>query len=84
LKRATGSLEAKRQGNGGGHGKLSGVAGWFWGRIKEKGDLSLDELVIKLCDVQGMKAHRVSVWQHLRGSGLTHKKRLAGRPTEAA
>jgi transposase len=84
LKRATGSLEAKRQGNGGGHGRLSGVAGWIRGRINEKGDLTLDELVIKLRDVQGMKAHRVSVWRHLRGSGLTHKKRLAGRPTEAA
>ena len=29
LKRTTGSLEAKKQGNGGGHGKLSGVvADW--------------------------------------------------------
>jgi len=26
FKRATGSLEAKQQGNGGGHGKLAGVA----------------------------------------------------------
>ena len=44
LKRRTGSLEAKRQGNGGGHGKLAGVAGWTLRRIKEKRDLTLDEL----------------------------------------
>jgi hypothetical protein len=52
------------------------VAGWIRGRIKEKGDLTLDELVVELCDVQGMKAHRTSVWRHLRGSGLTHKEDL--------
>jgi len=39
LKRATGSLEAKLQGNGGGHGKLAGVADWTLRRIKEKRDL---------------------------------------------
>ena len=36
LKRDTGSLEAKPQGNGGGHGKLAGVADWIGRRIKEK------------------------------------------------
>ena len=34
LKRRTGSLEAKSQGNGGGHGKLAGVAGWIVRRIR--------------------------------------------------
>lgn len=84
LKRVTGSLEAKPQGNGGGHGKLSGVADWTLRRIKEKRCLTLDELVVELRDVQGVFAHRVSVWRHLRGLGLTHKKRLAGRRAEAA
>ena len=28
LKKATGALRAKPQGNGGGHGKLAGVASW--------------------------------------------------------
>jgi len=84
LKRATGSLEAKQQGNGGGHGKLAGVADWIRGRIKEKRDLTLDELVVELRDVQGVEAHRTSVWRHLRGFGLTHKKRLAGGRAEAA
>jgi len=76
LKRATASLEAKRQGNGGGHGKLAGISDWIRGRIKEKRDLTLDELVVELRDVQGVEAHRVSVWRHLRGLGLTHKKDL--------
>jgi len=84
LKRTTGSLEARKQGNGGGHGKLSGVADWTLRRIREKCRLTLDEMVVKLRDVQGMKAHRVPVWRHLRGLGLTHKKRPAGRPAEAA
>jgi len=76
LKRTTRSLEAKKQGNGGGHGKLGGVADWIGRRIREKGDLILDELVVELREVQGVEAHRVSVWRHLRGLGLTHKKDL--------
>ena len=84
LKRATGSLAAKPQGNGGGHGKLAGVAGWTLRRIKEKRDLTLDELVVELCDGHGALAHRVSVWRHLRGLGLTHEKRPAGGRAEAA
>ena len=84
LKRTTGSLEAKKQGNGGGHGKLAGVADWTLRRIREKGDLTLDELVVELRDVQGVEAHRVSVWRRLRGLGLTHKKRYLRHPAEAA
>jgi transposase len=84
LKRTTGSLGAKKQGNGGGHGKLSAAAGWIRRRIKEKRDLTLDELVVELREVEGVKAHRVSVWRHLRGLGLTHKKRPAGGRAEAA
>ena len=77
LKRATGSLQAKPQGNGGGFGKLSGVADWIARRIKEKRDLTLDELVVELRCGHGVEAHRGSVWRRLRGLGLTHKKRLA-------
>ena len=84
LKRATGSLAAKPRGNGGGHGKLAGVAGWIERRIKEKRDLTLDELVAELREGHGALAHRVSVWRHLRGLGLTHKKRPARRRAEAA
>jgi transposase len=84
LKRTTGSLEAKPQGNGGGHGKLAGVVGWIEGRIREKRDLTLDELVVELRDKQGVEAHRVSVWRVLRTLNLTHKKRPARRRAEAA
>lgn len=83
LKRRTGSLEAKPQGNGGGHGKLSGVAGWIEGRIKAKCDLTLDELVVELREAQGVEAHRVSVWRRLQGLGLTHKKKTCGRSSKS-
>ena len=84
LKRATGGLDPKPQGNGGGHGKLAGVAGWIAGRIKDKRDLTLDELVVALREEQGVAAHRTSVWRILRGLNLTHKKRPARRRAEAA
>ena len=84
LKRDTGSLEAKPQGNGGGHGKLAGVADWIGRRIREKRDLTLDELVVELRAQHGVVAHRTSVWRHLRGLGLTQKKRPAGGRAEAA
>jgi len=84
LKRATGALEPKPQGNGGGHGKLAGVASWIEGRIGEKRDLTLDELVVELREKQGVAAHRVSVWRCLRSLNLTHKKRPARRRAEAA
>jgi len=57
LKRTTGSLEAKRQGNGGGHGKLPGVADRTRCRAKEKRGLTLDELVVGLRNVKGVKAY---------------------------
>ena len=84
LKLRTGSLVAKPQGNGGGHGKLAGVADWIKRRITEKRDLTLDELVVELREGQGVEAHRVSVWRRLHDLGLTHKKRPARRRAEAA
>ena len=84
LKRATGSLQAKPQGNGGGHGKLAGVADWIRRRIREKRDLTLDELVVELRAEHGVETHRTSVWRHLRGLGPTPKKRLAGHRAQAA
>ncbi|MEI6800811.1 MAG: transposase [Pseudomonadota bacterium] len=77
LKRSTGLLDPKPQGNGGGHGKLAGVAGWIERRIRQKRDLTLDELVVDLRGVHGVEAQRVLVWRHLRGLGLTHKKTCA-------
>jgi transposase len=84
LKRTTGALLPKAQGNGGGQGKLAGVVDWLSERIREKPDLTLDELVGALRDGPGVEVNRVSVWRCLRGLDLTHKKRPARRRAEAA
>lgn len=78
LRRETGSITPRPQGNGGGHGKLVAVQGWIAARVAAKGEVTLDELVCALAAEHGISAHRVSVWRFLRGLGLTHKKRLAG------
>ncbi len=84
LKRETGGLEPRAQGNGGGHGKLVAVQEWITARREEKPDLTLNDLVGELAERHGISIHRVSVWRFLRGLGLTHKKRSSGRRTEAA
>jgi transposase len=84
LKRETGGLEPRRQGNGGGHGKLVNVRGWIETRMGQTPDLTLNDLVAELADQHGLTIHRVSVWRFLRGTGLTHKKRPASRRAEAA
>ncbi len=84
LKRETGGLEPRAQGNGGGHGKLVSVQDWITGRMEEKPDMTLNDLVSELADHHGIAIHRVSVWRFLRGLGPTHKKRPASRRAEAA
>ena len=84
LKRETGGLAPRAQGNGGGHGKLEAVKASISKRMTEKPGLTLDDLVAELAERHGISIHRVSVWRFLRNLGLTHKKRLASRRTEAA
>jgi transposase len=84
LKRETGGLEPRAQGNGGGHGKLNAVTDCIKRRMAEKPDLTLNDLVAELADRHGITIHRVSVWRFLRGLDLTHKKRPASRRAEAA
>ena len=84
LKREAGGLEPRPQGNGGGHGKLVAVQDRITARMKEKPDLTLNDLVDELAGHHGIALHRVPVWRLLRGLGLTHKKRPASRRTEAA
>lgn len=74
LKRETGSLEARPQGNPG-RGKLTGVHEWVRLRMHEKDDLTLDEFVQELSMVKGLKVHRSSVGRLLHRLGLSHKKR---------
>ena len=73
LKRETGALEPKPQGRAG-HGKLASVTGWIDRRLRETGDLTIDQLVEEISDQYGIEAHRVSVWRRIRSLDLTHKK----------
>jgi transposase len=77
LRRETGCLTPRRQGNGGGHGKLVDVTGWLEARVTAKSGITLDELVAELAETHGIDVHRATVWRVLRGLGLTHKKRMA-------
>ena len=87
LRRATGSLAPKPQGNGGGQGKLSGLKAWVARRIGQKRDLTAAELAAEITATHGTATHgtathgtavhRGSVWRLLRDLGLTHKKRPA-------
>jgi transposase len=76
LRRETGGLDAKRQGNPG-RGKLTDVTPWVRERIAAQGDLTLDALVGELAATHGIKVHRSAVGRLLHRFGLTHKKRAA-------
>lgn len=78
LRRETGSLTPRPQGNGGGHRKLAGVTGWIEARIADKGEITLGELAAELAETHGIEVHRGTVWRALRDLGLTHKKRPSG------
>lgn len=84
LRRATGALGPKPQGNGGGHGKLSGLDGWARARMAEKGELTLDELRLELEQTQGVTVHRASVGAWLHRLRLSHKKNPTRRRAAAA
>lgn len=73
LRRETGSLAAKKQGNPG-KGKLSPYDHWVKERLRQKGDLTLDELRIELHDQHGMEVHRASIGSWLHRLGLSNKK----------
>lgn len=83
LKRETGSLDPKRQGNGG-WSKLNGLADWMRARLAERGELTLDELVREIEAVHGLKVHRASVGRFLHRQKLSHKKNSAGCRARAA
>jgi len=73
LKRQTGSLEPKAQGNGG-WSKLGAFDGWARARLEEKSDLTQGELVQELHERHGVKVARSSVGYWLHRLGLSHKK----------
>ena len=77
LRRETGALAAKRQGNLGHAGKLRGLEAWVRGRLGDRGDLTLDELRLELEQVHDVTVHRSSVGGWLHRLGLSHKKNTA-------
>lgn len=73
LRRATGALAPKKQGNPG-RGKLTPYEDWVKGRLAEDGGLTLDALCAELESQHGLKVHRASVGSWLHRLGLSHKK----------
>jgi|SRR6056297_596036 len=77
LKRETGALDPKPQGNPG-RGKLTCVRDWVQARIADQPDLTIDELTAELGSEHGLNVHRSSVGRLLHRLGLSHKKRPSG------
>ena len=77
LKRETGALAAQRQGWRGG-GKLSAHEEFVRRRVKQDGDLTLDELRTELAG-RSVIVHRSSVGRLLHRLGLSHKKKPDGQ-----
>ena len=73
LKRETGSLAPRRQGNPG-RGKLTGVKDWVRERIAAQPDLTIDALTAELAAEQGLQVHRSSVGRLLHRLGLSYKR----------
>jgi len=84
LRRATGGLAPKRQGNLGRTGKLRGLDAWVRRRLAEQGDLTLDELCLELDREHEVRVHRSAVGRWLQRLGLSHKKNPARRRARAA
>ena len=77
LKRETGSLQPKQQGNPG-RGKLTDFKDWVRSRINAKPDLTIDELTADLDATHGLTVHRSLIGRLLHRLGLTHKTRPSG------
>lgn len=73
LRRETGGLAPKRQGNLGRTGKLRGLDVWVRGRLAEQGDLTLDDLRLALDREHEVCVHRSAVGRWLRRLGLSQK-----------
>ncbi len=84
LRRETGGLEPKRQGNKGRTSKLLGLEGWVRGRLVEKSDLTLDELCLELEGAHAVRVHRSAVGRWLHRLGLSHKKNSVRQRAAAA
>lgn len=81
LRRETGALLPKRQGNLGRAGKLRGLNDWVRGRLAEQGELTLDELCLELVQFHDVTVHRSAVGRWLNRLRLSHKKNSARQRT---
>jgi transposase len=77
LRRETGGLEPKRQGNLGRTGKLRGLDDWVRARLNAQGGLTLDDLCLELEREHDVCVHRSSVGRWLHRVGLSYKKNPA-------
>ncbi len=84
LRRETGGLEPKPQGNLGHVGKRRGLEDWVRERLAEQGGLTLDELRLELEQVHQVDVHRSAVGYWLHRLGLSHKKNAARRRAASA
>ena len=82
LKRKTGCLAPKRQGNLG-WGKLTGHEDWVRDRVVANGDLTLEALRDELAE-RGVEVHVSSVARLLQRLGFSHKKKCFGPRAVAA
>ena len=76
LKRETGALAPKLQGNPG-IGKLTPHETWMRAQVDTRGDITLDEMAVRLQAERGVSVDPNSVWRLFQRLGLTHKTRLA-------
>lgn len=77
LKRETGALAPKRQGNPG-IGKLTPHEDWVRAQMDAKGEMTLDDMAARLLAERGVSVDPSSVWRLFQRLGLTHKKRHSG------
>lgn len=77
LKRETGALHPKRQGNPG-IGKLTPHEDWVREQVASRGEITLEEMTARLLAERGVSANPSSVWRLFGRLGLTHKKRHSG------
>ncbi|HKU54140.1 MAG TPA: transposase [Rhizomicrobium sp.] len=75
LKRATGSVKPARQGKPKGS-VLDAHAGFIFGLIEERRDITLEEIAERLACERGVRVVTTAVWKFLDRHAMTHKKRL--------
>lgn len=77
LKRETGSLKAKPQGNSGAAGKLTPHMDYIREYMGKKCDKTLDELARHIHEKYGVFAHKSTYSRRLASIGITYKKKLS-------